>query len=157
MKKLIIIALLLVSSQAAFSQHYYRGNHNNLRNKPVTFQVVPTVVDFDGIKYGFGIGMNIKQVISFNYFHTRDYSVNEDKPYLDNRFAGFHLSIAQPLTQNIELAVGARKGALNGEFQKTILTGELRYKFKESWRFALEYGSNGNKNMTGAKLIFNLY
>lgn len=156
MKKPLIIALFMVSAQAAFSQYYHKNSYSS-RSKAVTFQVAPTVVDFDGVKFGFGFGMNIKQVISINYFHTRDYGVNDEQPYLDNRFAGFHLSIAQPLTESIELAVGARKGTLNSKFQKAIFTGEVRYKFNESWRLAFEYGGNSEKNMASMRLIFNLY
>lgn len=157
MKKLFTITLLLGLVHMAFSQSSYRKGQGNLSTKPVTFQVVPSVIDFDGMKYGFGIGLNIKQAISLNYFHTRDYGVNAERPYLDNRFAGLHLSMAQPITKSIELAVGIRKGTLNNEFQKAIISGEARFKFSQSWRLAFEYGSNGNKKMTGMKLIFNLY
>lgn len=157
MKNLLIIALLLSSLNAAYSQYYYKRSYDNASNKAITFQVVPTIAQFDGTKYGFGIGMNFKQVLSFNYFHTRDYGVNVERPYMDNRFAGFHLSIAQPIAENLELAAGARKGTLNGEFQKTIFTGEARFKFNDSLRLAFEYGGNGDKNMASVRLLFNLY
>jgi hypothetical protein len=157
MKKLFIIALFLVSAQAAFSQYYYKRSYDNHRNKAATFQVVPTVANYDGMKFGFGIGMNFKQVLSLNYFHTRDYGVNEEQPHLDNRFAGLHLSLAQPVAESIELAVGARKATLNGELQKTIFTGEVRFKFSDSWRLAFEYGGNKERNMASARLMFNLY
>lgn len=156
MKKIIILALLLVSAQAAFSQHYYKRSYDN-RTKAATFQVAPTIANYDGMKFGFGIGMNYKQVLSLNYFHTRDYGVNEERPYLDNRFAGLHLSFAQPVAESVELAIGARKGTLNGEFQKTIFTGELRFKFSDSWRLAFEYGGNKQRNMASVRLLFNLY
>ncbi|NVK84079.1 MAG: hypothetical protein HWE21_07140 [Cytophagia bacterium] len=157
MKKLVIIILLLGSAHVALGQTLIGKSYDNFNRKEVTFQVVPTVVDFDGVKFGFGIGLNIRQVISLNYFHARDYGVNTERPYLDNRFSGFHLSIAQPIFKRVELAAGVRKGILNNEPQKTIISGELRYKFNKSWRMAFEYGGNGNKDMTGMKLIYNLY
>lgn len=156
MKKLLTIAFFLVCAQTAFSQYYYKSNFNN-RTKTTTFQVAPTIASYDGVKFGFGIGMNFKQVLSVNYFHTRDYGSNEEQPWLDNRFAGLHVSVAQPVAENIELAVGARKGTLNTEMQKTVFSGELRYKFSDSWRLAFEYGGNSDKKMTSVRLLFNLY
>ncbi|WP_420388241.1 hypothetical protein [Roseivirga sp.] len=157
MKKLFIIALFLVAAQAAYSQYYYRSSYDNARNKSVTFQVAPTVLSYDGVKYGFGFGMNVKQVLSINYYHTRDYGTNVETPYMDNRFAGLHISVAQPLAETLELAGGLRKGFLNGDIEKTVLSAELRYKFSDSWRLAFEYGGNSQRNMTSVRLLFNLY
>lgn len=158
MKKILISALLMVLAQAAFSQTYYRKNYNRRsQQKAMTFQVAPSVVDYNGAKFGFGIGANYKQVLSFNYFHTRDYGVNEEKPYLDNRYAGFHFSIAQPIAKSVELAAGLRKATLNGEWQKTLLTTEVRFKFSDSWRLAFEYGPGSEIDLMSARLMFNLY
>ncbi|NVJ47599.1 MAG: hypothetical protein HWE07_10740 [Cytophagia bacterium] len=154
MKILIIVALFWGSVQGLSSQYW--TNSDDSRSRFIAFQVAPGIVYFDGIKYGFDIGVNIKQIVSLAYFHFRDYGVDKFRPHLDNRAAGFHLSLAQSVSNNIELAIGARRGTLNSEPQKTIFTGEVRYKFKESWRLALEFGGNNNKSMTGLRLIFNL-
>lgn len=156
MKRLIVIALLLVSAQAVFGQYYFQDNVSSTKSQLVSFQVAPTVVYFDGIKYGVGIGLDIKQVLSVNYFHARDYGVNESIPYLDNRFAGFHINLAVPLLKKIQLAVGARKGTLNNHSQKAIFTGEIRYKLNQSSRLALEFGGNSKYHLNAVKWIVNL-
>lgn len=156
MKRLIVIALLVVSAKTVFSQYYYLDDLDNTKSKSVTFQVAPTAVYFDGMKFGVGIGLSIKQVISVHYFHTRDYGVNKDIPYLDNRFGGLHLNVAQPLSGKIELAFGIRKGTLNSETQKTVFTGELRYKFNNNFRLALEFGGNRNNHMNALKWVIDL-
>lgn len=157
MKKLIITILILVVAQIAYSQNYNNRSYRPGKPKALTFQVAPSVVSYDGAKYGFGIGANFKQVVSFNYFHTRDYGVNEERPYLDNRYAGFHLSVAQPIAQHLEVAVGLRQATLNNVWQKTMITTEARIKFSDSWRFGFEYGAKGERKLLAAKLIFNLY
>lgn len=158
MKKLLISALILVLAQVAHGQSYYNHSYDRPGKKQaLTFQVAPTVLSYDGVKYGFGIGANYKQVISVNYFHTRDYGVNEERPYMDNRYTGFNLSIAQPIAQSLEVAVGLRKAALNNVWQKTMITTEARVKFSDSWRIGFEYGHKGERSLFAAKLIFNLY
>jgi len=158
MKKLIITALILLVAQVAYSQSYYNRSYDRPgRQQAMTFQVTPTILSYDGVKYGFGIGANYKQIISVNYFHTRDYGVNEEKPYLDNRYAGVNISIAQPIAKSLEVAVGMRKAALNNVWQKTMITTEARVKFSDSWRLGFEYGHKGERSLFAAKLIFNLY
>lgn len=158
MKKLLISALVLVLAQVAYSQSYYNRSYDRPgRQKALTFQVVPTVLDFDGAKFGFGIGANYKQVISINYFNTRDYGVNIERPYLDNRYSGIHLSIAQPIAESVEIAAGLRKSSLNNDWQKTLVTTEVRFKFSDSWRLAFEYGPGSERDLFSARMIFNLY
>lgn len=126
-----------------------------VKMKALSFQVAATAIDYKGLKYGFGIGMNYKQIFSLNYFHTRDYDTKET--YMDNRFAGVYASLVFPVCGGFEIGGGVRKGTLNMEWQKMHYGGEIRYKFNDKLRIAYEQGFSGDHKATSLKLIVNLY
>ena len=143
----------MVLAQAAFSQTYYRKNYNRRGQQKAMTQVAPSVVDYNGAKFGFGIGANFKQVLSL-ITSTPEIMVLMKKNHTSITDRGFHFSIAQPIAKSVELAAGLRKATLNGEWQ-TLLTTEVRFKFSDSWRLALEYGPGSEIDLMSARLMFN--
>lgn len=153
MKKALLISMLLVAALSAKAQrgHYYYKN----QKRAVTYQVVPTIMNFEGTKFGFGIGANIKEVVSINYFHVRDYDFSET--FMDNRFAGIHINAVVPVVDNIELGGGVRYGTLNTEWQKPLVSGELRLRCNDAIKLSFEYGKSDGRTGSSIRLLFNLY
>lgn len=123
--------------------------------KPVTVQVSPTMIDYEGLKYGVALGINFKQFLSVNYFHLRDYEYGDN--FFDNRYAGLYFNIVIPVFQNLEIGPTARFATMNANWQNLALAGEMRYKFSKSFRMSLEKSVRSDHNFWATKLIFNLY
>ncbi|MGW8123029.1 hypothetical protein ACV07N_10270 [Roseivirga echinicomitans] len=151
MKKLMIIAVLLVLSNVVFSQtHYYKAKYE----KPFTFQVAPTYFNYGGYLVGYQIGVNFKEVFNLSYFHTRDYDFGER--YMDDRFAGIHSSVMLPVSDKLQIGPSVRLATYNAEFQKVFVAAEARLALNDSWKLGFEYGV-GEKKGYGLKFIWNMY
>lgn len=154
MKRLLIIAALAIVANAAAAQNYYGSIRRDVKPKNFTFQVVPQVVDYSGAKYGFGIGVNYKDILALNYFATRDYDFADS--IKDNNYNGIHLNAVLPIGQVFDLGAGVRLGTSNGEIQKAMYSGEVRIRITESLKFGAEYGKRKGNSLTSLKLIWNI-
>ena len=150
MKRLLIIAFLLILGSPVFSQDYYYEKEK----KPFTIQVAPTYFNYGGGLFGYEIGVNFKEVFNISYFHTRDYDFHER--YMDDRFAGVQSSLMLPLGSYLEVGPSVRLGTYNCEIQKLFVAAEVRVDLNESWKIGLEYGI-GEKEGFGLKFIWNIY
>tara|TARA_A100000171_G_C2127517_1_gene144492 strand:+ start:811 stop:1266 length:456 start_codon:yes stop_codon:yes gene_type:complete len=151
MKKLMIIAILLLVSNVVFSQtHYYKAKYE----KPFTFQVAPTYFNYGGDLFGYQIGINFKEVFNLSYFHTRDYDFGER--YMDDRFAGIQSSIMLPVGEYMQVGPSVRLATYNTELQKVFIAAEVRLDLSDAWKLGLEYGA-GDKKGFGLKFIWNMY
>ncbi len=148
MRSLLVACLLSLLSFDALSQRleYY---------KPVTVQVSPTIIDYDGLKYGVALGANIEEIVSIGYFHLRDYEYGDN--YFDNRYAGLYFNLAIPVSKNLEIGPTTRFATINAEWQNLAFAGELKYKFSRSVRMSIEKSIQSDQDFWSAKLIFNLY
>ncbi|MFT7156411.1 MAG: hypothetical protein ACI8Q1_001421 [Parvicella sp.] len=158
MKRLILLGALLISYSGLFAQtsYYYKDFQ---KDKVATFQVSAGALDYDGLKYGYSIGVNVKDVFSINYFHTRDYVSTEG--YQDSRLGGFNASMLLPVGECVQLGGGVRTAWHNVGFNRggmrMIYTGEMRANINESLKLAFEFGGSKNQTFTAVRLLFNLY
>jgi len=157
MKKLILISALLLSCASAFAQrsYYFKEPQKN-----VTFQVSAGLLDYDGLKYGWSLGVNVKEMVSVNFFHARDYTSAEGS-WLDSRLGGMQATLVLPVNDCIQVGGGIRIASLNNghknEFQSPIFSGEMRVNLNESLKLAFEYGMSNKTNIASVRLLFNLY
>lgn len=158
MKRLLLISTLLLITSSLYSQrsHYYK----NPFEKAWTFQVSADVIDYDGVKYGWSMGANYKELISLNYFHTRDYKSTETS-WMDSRFGGLHGSVVLPIGECIQMGAGVRLPYLNRgnnrQSQKTIYSAEVRMDLGTSTKIAFEYGGSSTNSISSVRLIWNMY
>ena len=153
MKKLILIAALLVAGNAAFAQTYY---YKKEVKKDFSFQVAPTAVNYaDYNLFGFSLGVNFKEVINVSYFHTRDYKSKEGS-YMDTRWSGLYAAVMPPINDCVEVGPVARLTALDVEWQKPYFGAEARLDLGWNTKLGFEYGKADHKAMS-VKLIWNIY
>lgn len=158
MKRLILtIAILAVTSSLFAQRNYY---YKNRYEKALTFQASVDAIDYDGLKYGWSLGGNYKEIISLTYFHTRDYK-NYESHLLDSRFGGIHASVVLPVAECLQVGGGARLVYHNRgyfrEGQPTIYSAEVRMDLGSSTKLAFEYGKSRTHTMSSVRLIWNLY
>ena len=156
MKRGILISALLVICMSGFAQksYYFREPQKN-----ITFQVTAGFINYDGMKYGASIGMNVKEIFSLSYFMARDYQSAEGS-WLDSRLGGIHGTWAVPVNDCVQLAAGVRIASLNrgfkNEFQSPIYSAEMRMDLNRNLKLAFEYGMSKQTSITSLRLIFNI-
>ena len=150
-KHTLIIVLLGLSNWVCGQTHYFSDSHP----KNLSFQVAPTLVSYGEYAfYGYQIGLNYKEVLSVNYFHTRDYESRES--YMDSRWAGLYTAVIIPASENLGIGPVYRLLAFNGKFQKPYMGIEARFDVSWNLKFGLEFGKSSSEAAV-FKLIWNLY
>lgn len=150
MKKLVIIATMLMVSSIAFAQSYYFKSPK----KTLTYQVAPTYFVYNGDLFGAQMGVNYKEVFNIGYFHTRSYQFKEN--FMDDRFSGIQSSIVFPIFEQIQIGPSVRVGTYNEVWQKVFWGVEARFDISKDLKFAIEYGKGESKGF-GLKVIWNMY
>lgn len=154
MKKLLfIIGILSVTISYSHAQYADFGN----QRRSLSYQVVTGIMNYDGAKYGWGLGGNYKGIISLNYFHYRDYKFEYSESFADKKYGGIHFSMVLPVSEKIEIGGGLRHGTLNSVWQKPVIKGEARIKFNDTVRLAFEYGRSRGRTVSSVRFLFNLY
>lgn len=158
MKKLILIIAFLSITGSAFAQRNYY--YKNRYEKALTFQASVDVIDYDGMKYGWSLGANYKEILSLNYFHVRDYKATETS-WMDSRFGGLHGSLLVPVAECLQVGGGMRIAYLNRgteqQGQPTIYSAEVRMDLSNSMKLGFEYGKSSTQTLSAVRLIWNLY
>ena len=158
MKRLILISALLLTSFSLFSQSRYY--YQNRYKKDLTFQVSADVINYDGMKYGWSLGANYKEIFSLSYFHTRDYESTETS-WMDSRFGGLHGSAVVPLNNCIQIGASVRMPYLNRgshrQGEKLTYAAEVRMDLGLSTKIVLEHGLPGSNSITALRLVWNIY
>ncbi len=154
MKKLMLIAWMLMISSLAFAQSF---NH---RPKSVTFQVAPSVFSYhDNLVFGYHIGMNVKERFNLSFYSMRDYDFSDD--IKDFGWRGLTASYMLHLTDYVDFGPVVRMGMINDGFEKPYFGAEVRYGLSEKLKLSFEYGRADGETSAhtgyGMKLIWNMY